>query len=130
MVNVIITKPDQLEEPGNWYWHTKDIDQLHYDVKSFLLKLTSYKHNSHFLLQKNIAYLHAAGGHTGRLVKDLKLVPAWSEGVVTDEVLQGRLLQPAGAEGGAAVGVLQDRVATCHTLWRQRCKTPAVIQYM
>lgn len=67
-------------------------------------------------------YLHALGGHAGRLVKNLKLVPARSEGVVADEVLQGRLLQPAGAERGAAVRVLQDGVATWCTLWRERCK--------
>lgn len=68
-----------------------------------------------------IIYLHALGGHSGRLVKNLKLVPARSEGVVTDVVLQGWLLQPAGAEGGAAVGVLEDRVAARCTLWREHC---------
>lgn len=58
------------------------------------------------VLQEEIIYLHTLGGHARRLVKNLKLVPARCEGVVADEVLQGRLLQPAGAEGGAAVGVL------------------------
>lgn len=42
--------------------------------------------------------------------------------MVTDEVLQGRLLQPAGAEGGAAVGVLEDGVAARRTLWREDCE--------
>lgn len=66
-------------------------------------------------------YLHTLGGHAGRLVKNLKLVPARREGVVADKVLQGWLLQPAGAEGGAAVGVLEDGVATWCTLWREHC---------
>lgn len=74
------------------------------------------------VLQNKTIYLHALGGHARWLVKNLKLVPAWCEGVVTDEVLQGRLLQPAGAEGGAAVGVLQDGVAARRTLWRENCK--------
>lgn len=42
--------------------------------------------------------------------------------MVTDEVLQGRLLQPAGAEGGTAVGILEDGVASQCTLWREYCK--------
>lgn len=42
--------------------------------------------------------------------------------MVADEVLQGRLLQPAGAEGGAAVGVLEDGVAARRTLWREDCE--------
>lgn len=69
--------------------------------------------------QKESVHLHTLGGHAGRLVKDLKLVPARSEGVVADEVLQGRLLQPAGAEGGAAVGVLEDGVAARRALRRE-----------
>lgn len=71
---------------------------------------------------KKSVYLHTLGGHAGWLVKNLKLVPARSEGVVADEVLQGRLLQPAGAEGGAAVGVLEDGVAARRTLWRYTCE--------
>ncbi len=74
------------------------------------------------VLQKEIIYLHTLGGHASRLVKNLKLVPARREGVVADEVLQGRLLQPAGAEGGAAVGVLEDGVAARRALWREHCK--------
>lgn len=42
--------------------------------------------------------------------------------MVADEVLQGGLLQPAGAEGGAAVGVLEDGVAAWRALWRGNCK--------
>lgn len=70
-----------------------------------------------------VIYLHTAGGHAGRLVKDLELVPARSEGVVADEVLQGRLLQPAGAEGGAAVGVPEDGVAARRTLRGGLCRS-------
>lgn len=69
-----------------------------------------------------VIYLHTLSGHAGWLVKNLKLVPARSEGVVADEVLQGRLLQPAGAEGGAAVGVLKDGVAARCTFRREHCK--------
>lgn len=78
--------------------------------------------------RQGVFYLHTLGGHAGRLVKDLKLVPARREGVVTDEVLQGWLLQPTGAEGGAAVGVLEDGVATWCTLWREHCKKDKKIQ--
>lgn len=41
--------------------------------------------------------------------------------MVADEVLQGRLLQPAGAEGGAAVGVLEDGVAARRAFRREHC---------
>lgn len=79
-------------------------------------------------MPKQDIYLHTLGGHAGRLVKNLKLVPARGEGVVADKVLQGRLLQPAGAEGGAAVGVLEDGVATRRTFWREACKTQTSAQ--
>lgn len=68
------------------------------------------------------SHLHTLGGHAGWLVEDLELVPARGEGVVADEILQGRLLQPAGAEGGAAVGVLKDGMTARQTLWREACK--------
>lgn len=67
------------------------------------------------------SHLHTLGGHGSRLVEDLELVPARGEGVVADEILQGRLLQPAGAEGGAAIGVLKDGMTTRQTLWREAC---------
>lgn len=73
-------------------------------------------------LIEEVIYLHTLSRHAGRLVKNLKLVPARSEGMVADEVLQGRLLQPAGAEGGAAVGVLEDGVAAWCTFRREHCK--------
>lgn len=75
-----------------------------------------------FLQEITVTYLHTLSGHAGWFVKNLKLVPAWCERVVADEVLQGRLLQPAGAEAGAAVRVLEDGVATWCTLSRGRCK--------
>lgn len=89
---------------------------------SSFIRNTTLVNRSHSLWKifyKNIIYLHTLGGHTRWLVKNLKLVPARCEGVVTDEVLQGWLLQPAGAEGGATVGVLEDRVASWRTLWRK-----------
>lgn len=81
-------------------------------MECIILSVTNH-HSSH---------LHTLGGHAGWLVEDLELVPARGEGVVADEILQGRLLQPAGAEGGAAVGVLKDGMTTRQTLWREACK--------
>lgn len=61
-------------------------------------------------------YLNAGGGHLGRLVVDPEPVPACGERVVTDQVLDGRVLDLRGVKGHAAIGVTQGPMAPRVTL--------------
>lgn len=63
------------------------------------------------------SYRHTLRGHPGRSAVELEPVPACSQAVVADEVLQA-----AGAEGRAAVEVLQDGVAVRAALRGGHCR--------
>lgn len=62
-------------------------------------------------------YLNTGGWHLRRLVVDFESVPAWQQRVVTDQVLDGRILELRGVKVDTAVRVTQSPMASWVTLW-------------
>lgn len=65
-----------------------------------------------------VSYLNAGGRHLRRLVVDLEPVPARRQRVVTDQILDGSVLDLCGVKVDTAVGATQSPVASWETLWR------------
>lgn len=61
--------------------------------------------------------LNTGGRHLRWLVVDLESVPAWQQRVVTDQVLDGRILDLRGVKVDAPIRVTQNPMASWVTLW-------------
>lgn len=64
-----------------------------------------------------LSYLNTGGRHLRRLVVDPESVPARQQRVVTDQVLDGRVLNLCGVEVNAAIGIAQNLMASWVALW-------------
>ncbi len=64
-----------------------------------------------------MTYLNTGGRHLRRLVVDPESVPARRQRVVTDQFLDGRVLDLCGVEVDAAIGIAQSPMASWVTLW-------------
>lgn len=80
-----------------------------------------------------LAYFHTAGGHLCRLVLNAEALPSWREGVITDQVLYGSVLQITGVKVHAAIRVPQHAVTSQVALWgwgRQNDKVRKKTRYI
>lgn len=66
---------------------------------------------------RTLTHLNAGGRHLRRLVVDPESVPARRQRVITDQVLDGRVLDLRGVKVHAAIGTTQSPVASWVTLW-------------